>query len=193
MKDLKLPKLISFSTTSGRLNALDLSSTAFKLNFSSGRLVPLRAQKVDSYARAGLSCTYVVWHNAVDAFTLQLTVNPLPDTSKCQSHSRCVATLGTAGGLLALGAENPDFTSRSPSCFWKLGFGTVTSQSLIDWSLPGIGGLLIAVLVASSFQVLLYSLYLMYNGVFTCMLLADEWAGYARRKQCLRVISRRGY
>lgn len=46
-----------------------------------------------------------------------------------------------------------------------------------------------AVLVANSPQVLLSFLYLTYNGLFTCMLLANEWAGYAHNRQSLRVTS----
>lgn len=60
---------------------------------------------------------------------------------------------------------------------------------MISWSLPGTEGLLIAVLVANSPQVLLSFLYLMYNGLFTCMLLANEEAGYAQKRLHLRVTS----
>lgn len=63
---------------------------------------------------------------------------------------------------------------------------------MIAWDLPGTGGLLIAILVANSPQVLLSFLYLTYNGIFTCMLLADEWAGYAHDRKPLRVTSPSG-
>ncbi|KAF6222037.1 hypothetical protein HO133_001123 [Letharia lupina] len=104
----------------------------------------------------------------------------------------CVATLGAAGGCLALGIGNPNLTDRSLAYLWQLGYGTVASESMISWSLPGTGGLLVAILVANSLQVLLSFLYLAYNGVFTCMLLANEWAGYAYSRKSLRVTSPTG-
>ena len=58
---------------------------------------------------------------------------------------------------------------------------------MIYWSLPGNGGLLTTTLVANSPQILLSLLFLMYNGLFTCMLLVSEWAGYAHERKPLRV------
>lgn len=91
-----------------------------------------------------------------------------------------------------MGIGNPNLTDRSLAYLWQLGYGTVASQSMISWSLPGTGGLLVAILVANSLQVLLSFLYLAYNGVFTCMLLANEWAGYAYSRKSLRVTSPTG-
>ena len=45
------------------------------------------------------------------------------------------------------------------------------------------------VLVANSPQLLLSFLYFAYNGLWTCMLLAKEWTGYARERKPLRVTS----
>ena len=73
------------------------------------------------------------------------------------------------------------FTAR------QMGYGTITSPSMIDWSLPENGGLLTTNLVANSPQILLSFLFLMYNGLFTCMLLVSEWAGYAHDRKPLRV------
>ncbi len=87
---------------------------------------------------------------------------------------------------------NGGLPNHSLSYFWQLGYGTVTSQLMIAWSLPGTGGLLINILVANSPQVLLSFLYFTYNGIFTCMLLADEWAGYAHDRKPLRVTSPSG-
>ena len=60
---------------------------------------------------------------------------------------------------------------------------------MIDWNLPGNGGLLTTILVVNSPQILLSFLYLMYNGLFPCMLLVSEWAGYAHNRKPLRVTS----
>ena len=70
-----------------------------------------------------------------------------------------------------------------------MGYGTVPSESMIDWSLPGNGGLLTTSLVANLPQVLLSFLFLMYNGLLTRMLLMSEWARYAHDRKPLRVTS----
>ena len=48
------------------------------------------------------------------------------------------------------------------------------------------------VLIANSPQILLSFLYFSYNGVFTCMLLAEEWSAYGTKKRFLRVTSPTG-
>ena len=64
---------------------------------------------------------------------------------------------------------------------WQMGYGAVTSQSMIAWGFSkGSGGLLLIVLLANAPQVLLSFLFLTYNGLYTCMLLTDEWNGYVR-------------
>ena len=45
------------------------------------------------------------------------------------------------------------------------------------------------VLIANSPQILLSFLYFAYNGIFTCMLLAEEWNSYATKRNPLRVTS----
>lgn len=75
---------------------------------------------------------------------------------------------------------------------WSQGYGAVTSDSLIALNLPGPSGILLTVLAANSPQVLLSFLTLTYNGVFTCMLLAEEYNGYAFKRKALRVTSPTG-
>ena len=48
---------------------------------------------------------------------------------------------------------------------------------------------MLTILVANSPQVLLSFLFLTYNGLFTCMLEAEEWSGYAHERKSLRVTS----
>ena len=73
-----------------------------------------------------------------------------------------------------------------------MGYGAVTSESTINWLLTGSRGLLLTALVANSPQVLLSFLFITYNGLFTCMLLASEWNGYAHTRKPLRVTSPTG-
>ena len=58
--------------------------------------------------------------------------------------------------------------------------------------LSGSAGVIATVLVANSPQILLSFLYFSYNGVFTCMLLAEEWSAYGTKKRFLRVTSPTG-
>ena len=46
---------------------------------------------------------------------------------------------------------------------------------------------MLTILIANSPQALLSFLFLTYNGLYTCMLLADEWADYAYKRKPLRV------
>lgn len=73
-----------------------------------------------------------------------------------------------------------------------MGYGTVTGDSIFDWNLQGSSGLHLNALVANLPQVVLSFVFLLYNGLFTSMLLADEWNGYARERKLLRVTERKG-
>ena len=63
----------------------------------------------------------------------------------------------------------------------------MTSESLVGWNIPGSGGLFLNVLMANSPQALLSFLFLTYNGLYTCMLMAKEWNDYAYERKTLRV------
>lgn len=99
----------------------------------------------------------------------------------------CILTLIVAGALLDTGLRNTALASRNISYLWNLGFGTVTSESMVAWNMPGSGGLLLIVLVANSPQAILSFLFLTYNGLYTCMLMANEWSNYAYERKSLRV------
>ncbi|KAF7510338.1 hypothetical protein GJ744_006834 [Endocarpon pusillum] len=80
--------------------------------------------------------------------------------------------------------------NRSLLEYINLGFGAVTPTTLITgWDLTSIGGntVITSVLIANIPQPILSSLYLLFNGVLTSMLLADEWSGYAHKRKPLRV------
>lgn len=54
-------------------------------------------------------------------------------------------------------------------------------------NLPGSARIITTIIVANSPQLLLSMLVLMYNGIFTCMLLANEYLDYAYERKALRV------
>ena len=96
------------------------------------------------------------------------------------------------GALLSLGVSSRALQDKSISHIWNLGFGNVTSESLLILGLQGSSGLVQTVLLANSPQVLLSFLYLLYNNLFTSMLLAKEWTGYAHQRKGLRVTNPKG-
>ena len=108
--------------------------------------------------------------------------------------------LSVVSFLLRLGLMNSFLNSKSISHLWSLGFGTVTAESIITsayW--PGHqgnesaqGALLLNILISNSPQLILSFLYLTYNGLFTSMLLAKEWTGFANHRKHLRITSPKG-
>ena len=102
------------------------------------------------------------------------------------SATRCVIALTTAAVLLSSGVKH--MGDKSFKGLWELGFGTVSSQSLVSQNvLSGKTGLFAKVLLANLPQLLLSFLYLTYNGLFTCMLLGQEWNRYGHHRKTLRV------
>jgi hypothetical protein len=73
-------------------------------------------------------------------------------------------------------------------------FGAVDPSSVITTRLPkdGAAGLMAAVLVANSPQLIVTFCYLLYNGLFTAMHLSHEYSGYAKQRKPLRVTTPRG-
>jgi hypothetical protein len=87
--------------------------------------------------------------------------------------------------LLYLGIDDyPD--SKSFPDLVRLGFGKVDPRTIIDWNID-LRSTIANVLVANSAQVILSAIYFSYNGLFTCMLLGQEWASYAHDRKGLRV------
>ena len=103
--------------------------------------------------------------------------------------------LSVVSVLLHLGLTNPSLATTSISYLWSLGFGTVTAESIITgpgwpaYDESAQGGLLLMVLISNSPQLILSFLYLTYNGLFTSMLLAKEWSGFAHHRKTLRITS----
>ena len=109
---------------------------------------------------------------------------------------RYIASLTVACCFLVQGLNNSSLNSRSISHLWSLGFGNVSSETLVtindSQDLSGAGGVILIVLVANSPQIILSLLYFSYNGVFTCMLLAKEWRTYGSKSNFLRVTTPTG-
>ncbi len=66
----------------------------------------------------------------------------------------------------------------------------ITMNRSVNLSSPA--GVVFTLLVANSPQILLSFLYFAYNGIFTRMLLAEEWSAYASKRRFLRVTSPTG-
>ena len=93
--------------------------------------------------------------------------------------------------LLVRGLINPNLVSRRFQHLWNLGFGAITTESLanvIDFKkVSKERALLSNILIANSPQPILSFLFLTYNSLYTCMLLAQEWFDYAYERKSLRV------
>jgi hypothetical protein len=79
--------------------------------------------------------------------------------------------------------------SQSFSALLSLGLGTISTETVIFWSLPSSGnvGLLSSILVANLPQLILSLAYVTYNALFTSMLAGLEWSQMAWQKKSLRV------
>ncbi len=85
-----------------------------------------------------------------------------------------------------MGLKHTALESTSISHLWSLGFGTITSESLVSLHFSP-NELTLTIIVANLPQLVLSFRYLTYNGLFTCMLLVDEWNDYAISRELLRV------
>ena len=101
-----------------------------------------------------------------------------------------ITTIIVAGILLSLGLKELGYSSGSN--FKNSGFGSVNTDMMARWSFGGTSGILLTALIANIPQLLLSFLFLTYNGLYTCMLLADEWSGYAYERKPLRVTQPKG-
>lgn len=107
------------------------------------------------------------------------------------------AALATTLGLLAYAVPHlrTSFGQSGLSSFWNLGLGKARSQTMIQgWAIPtsGESALISAILVANSPQLILSLIYVVFNSLATRLLLAREWASYARHRKPLRVSSPHG-
>ncbi|CAK4031371.1 Hypothetical predicted protein [Lecanosticta acicola] len=88
--------------------------------------------------------------------------------------------------LLSEGESNLSGYAASP---WSIGWGAVDSRAIIGAGFPsgGSSGLMTSVLLANCPQAIVSFLYLLYNGLMTALLLAQEGCNYAFHRKALRV------
>lgn len=91
-----------------------------------------------------------------------------------------IIMLGVVFGIVSLKGMPSD-----PVKLWKIGFGTVQGNNLLNTRTSLMG----AVLLANSPQAALSYLYLAFNALYTSMLMAREWSTYAHQRKSLRVTS----
>ncbi|KAM0722513.1 hypothetical protein Q7P37_001954 [Cladosporium fusiforme] len=105
------------------------------------------------------------------------------------SMTLCISTLIITAVLLTMGLGA--LYGRS---LLDMGFGSLSADSMIETDLPSTGstGLISSVLLANTPQAIVSFLYLLYNGLFTCMHLAHEYSGYAVQRRPLRVTAPAG-
>lgn len=77
---------------------------------------------------------------------------------------------------------------KDPVALFKMGFGTLNGNNLLNLPFPVMQG----VLLANSPQLILSYLYLTFNALYTNMFVAREWATYTHERKTLRVTSPRG-
>lgn len=99
----------------------------------------------------------------------------------------CTGTLIAAVVLLVIGMQAYDYYGQRTSAF-ALGFGAVNTQARLK-ILSLQRNIVANIMIANSPQLLLSFLYFAYNGLWTCMLLSQEWFSYAGHGKGLRVTS----
>lgn len=121
------------------------------------------------------------WHSAISPTRWILSV------------ASCLAAIAAASALLnsALSKPNP---LLAPNPLTTQSFGSFSPATVLNIGVPPTGttGLLLSVLLANLPQLILSLLYLMYNGLYTSMHLAHEYASYAQTRKPLRVTSPKG-
>ena len=93
-------------------------------------------------------------------------------------------------GVFSAYSVHSGISPLSVGALWKIGFGVVTAKAMVvGWRVPSFDttGLIANVLIANLPQLLLSVLYLAYNGLYTAMLLADEWSRFGYQRKPLRV------
>jgi len=86
--------------------------------------------------------------------------------------------------------------SSSVIDLWNMGFGAINLRSVIAFSRGGrtiwYQPLIAMVLLANTPQVILSTLYFMYNAIYTAMVSEDEWQRFSHQRKALRVTSPEG-
>ncbi|GME45538.1 hypothetical protein GTA08_BOTSDO04901 [Neofusicoccum parvum] len=109
--------------------------------------------------------------------------------ARAASKRRWWATYALYGGGLAFAgtaiARSLAGMPRSPAALWAVGFGELRGNNLLALSASTTG----SIVLANTPQALLSYLYVAFNALASCMLVAREWARYAAVRKPLRVSS----
>ncbi|KAK7715451.1 hypothetical protein SLS57_006838 [Botryosphaeria dothidea] len=107
--------------------------------------------------------------------------------ARAASKRRWWATYLTYGAALVFAAvaiaRSLAGMPRSPAALWAVGFGELRGNNLLALSTSTMG----SIFLANAPQALLSYLYVAFNALYTCMLVAREWAAYAAARKPLRV------
>ncbi|KAK4993546.1 hypothetical protein LTR66_005998 [Elasticomyces elasticus] len=98
------------------------------------------------------------------------------------TYTLYAAAITLAGYAISRSLENQPANIKQ---LWATGLGTLNGNNLLSMDTSVIGG----VVLANVPQAVLSYLYLMFNALYTCMLVAEEWTHYFHSRKPLRVTS----
>ena len=75
---------------------------------------------------------------------------------------------------------------------WNMGFGAINPRSILDFTGSFQNSLMSMIFLANTPQLLMSSLYMMYNCLYTAMASADEWDRFYCQRKPLRVSAPKG-
>jgi hypothetical protein len=135
---------------------------------------------------------YYCSHIKVDCLFHPVRLNPYQPLSGngILTKGSYILLLAVSGFFLAYGMSRLNAQNHLSS-LWKLGFG-VHPMTIIDFPNYtelnyGDYGLFQNIALANMPQAILSGIYLVYNGIFTSMLQAEEWNSYSVKRKGLRV------
>lgn len=110
---------------------------------------------------------------------------------------RALLGIGTTCGFLAriIGLFKENGVPYDLNSLWGMGFGAADVRALatpLFTTSTGNKALVSTILTANFPQAIFSFLYLLYNSLFTCMLLGDEWDGFSHQRRPLRVTAPTG-
>ena len=106
---------------------------------------------------------------------------PIPPIVLTKPNRSLCLVWGSALALLVKGAEQ----SSDHQDIWRNGLGVLNLDAILPFSESM--GVTTDVLIVNSPQVIISFIYLLYNGLFTCMLLSAEYLKFASQRRTLRV------
>jgi hypothetical protein len=105
------------------------------------------------------------------------------------AHTASLITAAIVTSCVSFGLTIGQMLTDTSDTMISLGFGVVNANMLLSIGLPneGTSGLASSILFANLPQIIMSFVYLSYNALITCMLLANEYSGYEVHRKTLRV------